>query len=65
MNKIIFKSSNDLCKWLLKNPEKILFDNYGRVWRTLNNIIYFKEPKESYYKATKNPYYIKTELTFK
>ena len=65
MNKITFESSNDLCEWLLNNPEKILFDSYGRVWRVSNNIIYFKKPNESSYKPTKNPYFIKTELTFK
>mgnify|MGYP001082309015 CR=1 FL=1 len=65
MDKITFDNPTDLCKWLLNNPEKILFDNCGRVWRTSNNIIYFKEPKESRYIPTKNPYFVKTELTFK
>mgnify|MGYP000872815265 FL=1 len=63
LNKITFDTSLDLCKWLIDNPTKSLYDSDGRVWRTLNNKIYFRKVNESFYTPTKNPYFTKTELT--
>ena len=63
LHKITFDSESDLCEWLIDNPKKMLSDGEGRVWRALNNKIYFKKVNESFYKPIKNPYFIKTELT--